>query len=98
MKVILGSVNADFTVRLRSGPMGWEATHENEGIDGDYNFRVVGNVIYWWFRVPQEDIKNEVLARLKRKTGIDSFTNRILSGEMASYSKRFFHCHGYEAP
>ena len=96
MKVIIGCVDTEFNVNLIKAEACSENTHESAGISSDYNFRVVGNTIHWWFEIPNEDIRETVYDKLRRKYGVKGpYKNVRLSREMVSFNTRFEHCHGY---
>ena len=100
MKVILGTVNNDFSVELLRVERNKESTHEDCSIDGDHNFRVIespeGITIYWWFHKPTEDLLNEVHAKLAKYGAPGPYKHLRLSRMLACHPQRFYDCHGYE--
>ena len=99
MKVILGTVNNDFSVHLLRVEKTDGNTHDYYGIDGDHTFRVVespeGSTIYWWFRKPKEDLLNEVHAKLNKFGAPGPYKHVRLSHPLECYPQRFYDCHGY---
>ena len=100
MKVILGTVNNDFSVHLLRVEKTEDNTHDDHCIDGDHNFRVVespeGSIIYWWFRKPKEDLLNEVHAKIHKFGAPGPYKHVRLTHMLECFPKRFYACHGYE--
>ena len=100
MKVILGTVNNDFSVHLLRVEKTEDNTHAAHYIDGDHNFRVVespeGSTIYWWFRKPKADLLNEVHAKIHKFGAPVPYKHVRLSRQLECHPQRFYACHGYE--
>ena len=98
-QVILGSVTDDLEVQTVKGNAEHGHTHDVYGLDGEHNFRVVDNKIFWWFHIPGEKVKDAVNEKLD-KFGVPSPRKNLLlsfhSTKYETYMERFVESHGYE--
>ena len=89
--ILLGCIERDYSIRAKRIPMGQHTTgammtdftHEQLGLDGDFNWRYRPDTatLFWWTPPVDEDYTDAVKAYVTKATGVAPLKSTSMDGQ-----------------